>query len=73
MLLLIQWKTFDFSTSLTPEMLILLENSTQDINNSEDSHYLHRGLAADYPGHVTTFFRIQCQRPVYPKDPICNI
>ena len=54
-------------------MLILLENSTQDISNSEDFHYLHWRLEADYPGHVTTYFRIQCQRPVYQKDPICDI
>ena len=40
---------------------------------SEDFHYLHWRLVADYPGHVTTYFRIQCQRPVYTKDPICDI
>ena len=41
--------------------------------HSEDFHYLHWRLVADYPGNVTTYFRIQCQRPVYPKDPICDI
>ena len=54
-------------------MLILLENNTQDISNSDDFHYLHWRLVADYPGHVTTFFRIQCQRPVHAKDPMCDI
>ena len=54
-------------------MLIWLENSTQDISNSEDFHYLHWRLVADYQGHVTTYFRIQCQRSVYPKHPIGDI
>ena len=30
-------------------------------------------LVADYPGHVTTHFRTQCQRPVHLKDLICDI
>ena len=54
-------------------MLVWLENSTQGISNSEDFHYLHWRLVADYPGHVTTYFRTQCQRPVHPKDLICDI
>ena len=73
MLLLIHWKSFEFSTWLTREMLIWLENSTQGISNSEDFHYLHWRLVADYPGHVTTHFRTQCQRPVHLKDLICDI
>ena len=73
MLLLVQWKAFKFSSWLTPEMLIWLENSTHDIRRSEDFDYLHWRLVADYPGHVTIYFRIQSQRPVYPKDPICDI
>ena len=36
-------------------------------------HYLHWRLVADYPGHVTTYFRTQCQRPVHLKDMICDI
>ena len=43
------------------------------ISNSEDFHYLHWRLVADYPGHVTTYFRTQCQRPVKPKDLISDI
>ena len=73
MLLLIHGKSFEFSTWLTREMLIWLENSTQGISNSEDFHYLHWRLVADYPGHVTTHFRTQCQRPVHLKDLICDI
>ena len=73
MLLLIHWKSFEFSTWLTREMFIWLKNSTLGISNSEDSHYLHWRLAVDYPGHVTTYFRTQCQRPVHPKDLICDI
>ena len=30
-------------------------------------------LVADYPGHVTTYFRTQCQRPVHSKELICDI
>ena len=26
-----------------------------------------------FPGHVTTYFRTQCQRPVHLKDLICDI
>ena len=73
MLLLIHGKSFEFSTWLTREILIWLENSTQGISNSEDFHYLHWRLVADYPGHVTTHFRTQCQRPVHLKDLICDI
>ena len=73
MLLLIHGKSFEFSTWLTREMLIWLENSTQGISNSEDFHYLHWRLVADYPGHVTTHFRTQWQRPVHLKDLICDI
>ena len=73
MLLLIHGKSFEFSTWLTREMLIRLENSTQGISNSEDFHYLHWRLVADYPGHVTAHFRTQCQRPVHLKDLICDI
>ena len=32
----------------------------------------HWRLVADYPGHVTTYFRTQCQRPVHRKDLICD-
>ena len=73
MLFLIHWKSFEFSTWLTREMFIWLKNSTLGISNSEDFHYLHWRLVADYPGHVTIFFRTQCQRPVHPKDLICDI
>ena len=73
MLLLIHWKSFEFSTWLTREMFIWLKNSTLGISNSEDFHYLHWRLIADYPGHVTTYFRTQCQRPVHPKDLIYDI
>ena len=73
MLLLIHWKSFEFSTWLTREMFIWLKNSTLGTSNSEDFHYLHWRLVADYPGHVTTYFRTQCQRPVHPKDLICDI
>ena len=73
MLLLIHWKSFEFSTWLTREMFIWLKNSTLGISNSEDFHYLHWRLVADYPGHVNTYFRTQCQRPVHPKDLICDI
>ena len=73
MLLLIHWKSFEFSTWLTREMFIWLKNSTLGISNSEDFHYLHWRLVADYPGHVTTYFGTQCQRPVHPKDLICDI
>ena len=55
------------------EIFIWLKNSTLGISNSEDFHYLHRRLVADYPGHVTTYFCTQCQRPVHPKDLICDI
>ena len=54
-------------------MLIWLENSTEGISNSEDFHYLHWSLVADYPGHVTTYFHAQCQRPAHLKDLICGI
>ena len=73
MLFLIHWKSFEFSTWLTREMFIWLKNSTLGISNSEDFHCLHWRLVADYPGHVTTYFRTQCQRPVHPKDLICDI
>ena len=73
MLFLIHWKSFEFSTWPTREMFIWLKNSTLGISNSEDFHYLHWRLVADYPGHVTTYFRTQCQRPVHPKDLICDI
>ena len=45
----------------------------KNICRSEDFHYLHRRLVAHYPGHVTTYFRTQCQRLVYLKDLICDI
>ena len=51
----------------------LTKNSTPDIRNSEDFNYLHWRLVADYPGHVITYYRTQCQRPVYLKDMICDI
>ena len=54
-------------------MFIWLKNSTLGISNSEDFHYLHWRLVADYPGHMTTYFRTQCQSPFHPKDPICYI
>ena len=73
MLLLIHWNSFEFSTWLTREMFIWLKNSTQGISNSEDFHYLHWRPVADNQGHVTTYFRTQCQRPVHPKDLICDI
>ena len=73
MLLLIHWKSFEFSTWLTREMFIWLKNSTLGISNSEDFHYPHWRLVADYPGLMTTYFRTQCQRPVHPKDLICDI
>ena len=73
MLLLIHWKSFEFSTWLTREMFIWPKNSTLGISNSEDFHYLHWRLVAGYPGHVTSYFRTQCQRPVHPKDLICDI
>ena len=73
MLFLIHWKPFEFSTRLTREMFIWLKNSTVGISNSEVFHYLHCRLVADYPGHMTTYFRTQCQRPVHPKDLICDI
>ena len=72
-LLLIHWKLSEFPTWLTREMLIWLENSTQSISNSEDFHYLNWMLVADYPGHVTTYFRTQCQRSVVLKDLTCDI
>ena len=72
MLFVIHWKSFEFSTWLTREMFVWLKNSTLGISNSEDFHYLHWRLVADYPGHVTTYFRTQCQRPVHPKDLICD-
>ena len=34
---------------------------------------LSPSLVADYPGHMTTYFRTQCQRPVYRKGLICYI
>ena len=45
-------------------------NDTPSISDSEDFHYL---LVADYPGHVTTYFRTQCEMPVYLKGLICDI
>ena len=76
MLLIIQQKSFDFLPLITQLMLIWLTNSSQNIQNicrSEDFHYLHRRLVAHYPGHVTTYFRTQCQRLVHLKDLICDI
>ena len=73
MLLSIHWKSFEFSTWLTREMFIWLKNSTLGISNSEDFNYLHWRLEADYPGHVTTYFRTQFQRPVHTEDLICDI
>ena len=73
MLLLIHWKSFEYSTWLTREMFIWLKNSTLGISNSEDYHYLYWRLVADYPGHVTTYFCTQCWRPVQPKNLICDI
>ena len=51
----------------------LTENTTVGISNSEDFHYLHWRLVADYPGHVISYFGTQCQRPVHSKDLICDI
>ena len=54
-------------------MFIWLENSTLGISNAENFYYLHMRQVADYPGHVPTYFRTRCQRPIYLKDLICDI
>ena len=60
-----------FTMANSRNVYLTEKNSTLGIGNSEDFHYLHMRLVADYPGHVTTYFRTQ--RPVHLKDLICDI